>query len=336
MRARNEAHRRIHCIRPGSSLLPATTAIAGSAERANSKTWLGSALILCAAVSFGVITTMGRLAYEGGSNPLTVVLLRHCTFVAIVGALLMLLRRSLRLTRGAVIASLWMALTLAMMSLGYLGSVAFIPVNLAALIFYSFPLLVGVIAVMAGHERMTIVKSAALLAAFVGLALALGPGLDSLDLRGIACALTAALGMGITVSFCGAAMRGQDTLVMTFYTNLWLLIALAIHMTASGKFMLPATALGGIGAAGVCLCYVVAFLSWFLAARLISPVRLAALLNIEPLVTIFAAWLLLGERLAPLQLFGACFVLGSVIAVSASGIRQASAPVTAGSRQTQS
>jgi drug/metabolite transporter (DMT)-like permease len=237
-----------------------------------------------------------------------------------------LLRRPVRLTRGTLVATLWMAVTLAMISLGYLGSVAFIPVNLAALIFYSFPLLVGVIAAVARRDQMTMAKAAALLVAFVGLALALGPGLDSLDGRGIACAVTAALGMGITVTFCGEAMRGQDTLTMSFYTNLWLLIGLAGYMSAVGRIMLPATPLGTIGVAGVCMCYVVAFLSWFLAARLIAPVRLAALMNIEPLVSIFAAWLLLGERLVALQLLGACLVLGSIVAVTLSGIRRTRSP----------
>src|SRR3712207_8506373 len=47
------------------------------------------------------------------------------------------------------------------------------------------------------------------------------------------------------------------------------------------------------------------YLSWFYALRLVNPVRLGAIFNVEPLVSIAAAWLLLGERLAPMQLVGA-------------------------------
>ena len=38
-------------------------------------------------MTFGAIKTLGRLAYDGGSNPLTVVLLRLCTFVFVIGLL---------------------------------------------------------------------------------------------------------------------------------------------------------------------------------------------------------------------------------------------------------
>jgi len=220
-----------------------------------------------------------------------------------------------------LLGTLWMAVTLAMVSLGYLGSVAFIPVSLAALILYSFPLLVGVIAAAAGRERMTIAKAAALLTAFIGLGLALGPSIESLDWRGVACAMVAALGMALTVTFGGEVMRAEDTLVMNFYTNLWLLIGLAAYMAAAGGFLLPSTGLGVIGAAGVCVTYVGGLVSLFVALRMISPVRLAALFNIDPLVSVIAAWLLLGERLGPMQLIGAALVLGSIVAMTLAGSR---------------
>ena len=249
------------------------------------------------------------------------VLLRVIVLVVVVGTLLALLRRPRRLARRALLATLWMAVALAMMSLGYLGSVAFIPVSLAALIFYSYPLLVGAIAAAAGRERLTPLKTAALLVAFLGLALALGPRLEFLDWRGVACAVLAALGMALAVSFGGKAMQGEDTLTMNFYTNLWLLIGLAAFMAVAGGFRLPATGFGAIAALGVCVSYIVAFVTWFLALRMVSPVRLAALFNIEPLVSILAAFLLLGERLGPMQLAGAALVLGSIVAMTLAGSR---------------
>lgn len=174
---------------------------------------LGTGFVIVSAVSFGVITTLGRLAYDGGSNPATVVLLRMLLFVAVIGAVLLLLRRRWRLDARVFAATLWMAVALLMMSLGYLGSVAFIPVSLAALILYSFPLMVGVIAALSGRDRMTTVRALALLTAFVGLALALGSEIGSLDWRGVAAACVAALGTALIVTFGGEAVRGQDTLV---------------------------------------------------------------------------------------------------------------------------
>jgi drug/metabolite transporter (DMT)-like permease len=276
----------------------------------------GIGLAAFSAATFGFGTTFATLAYQGGGNPLSVVLLRIAAFIVVVGLGLALLRRPLLLGRRPLRSTLWMAVTLAMVSLGYQGSVAFIPVSLAALIFYSYPLMVGVMAVLSGEDRMTAGKASALVAAFVGLSLALGPAFGALDWRGVALALVAALGMSLTVTFGGEATRDEDAVLMSVYTNIWMFIALAVFMMAAGGLALPVTPLGVAGAAGVCASYVVAYVCWYLALSLVAPVRLAGLYNIEPLVTLFAAWLVLGERLTGSQLLGAALVLASIVSLS--------------------
>ena len=294
---------------------------------------LGLWLAAGSAAVFGFGTTFAVYAYEGGSNPLTVVLVRTGAFVIVVGIILASLGRVGRLRRRALADTLWMAATLAAVALGYQGSVAFIPVGLAALIFYNFPILVGLIAVAAGRDRMTAGKAAALLAALIGLALALSPGMGVLDWRGIALALIAALGMALTMVFGGDATRDEDALLMSLYTNAWMFAALAILTAFTGSFDLPETRIGGLAVAGVCLTYVVAYVCWYLALALVKPVRLAILFNIEPVVTVLVAWLILGERLTALQLLGAALVLASVLSVSLSARRdEGRQPATAGLR----
>jgi drug/metabolite transporter (DMT)-like permease len=206
--------------------------------------------------------------------------------------------------------------------LGYLGSVAFIPVGLSALIYYSYPLLVGLIAAAAGRERLGWGRLAALSVAFGGLALALGAELSVLDWRGIACVGVAAIATAILNSFAGAALRDRDPLLMNFYVNLWVVLVLLALLAAWGGAALPHGAVGLAGLAGVCLSYIAAFVTWFFAARLIGAVELAALFNIEPLVTIAAAGLLLGERLGSRQIVGGLLVLGAVAAVTLAGLRR--------------
>jgi len=293
----------------------AVSVAAPSASRLSAGFGLGLAAFSAATAGFG--TTFAFLAYEGGSNPITVVLIRTATFVVVVGLILASLGRWTRLSRRALIGTLWMAVTLAMVSLGYQGSVAFIPVSLAALVLYLFPLLVGLFAVVAGRDRVTAGKGAALVAAFLGLALALGPEFGVLDWRGIALALLAAAGVALTITFGGEAMRDQDPLLMSVYTNIWMLAVLTIP-AAWGSFVLPVTPLGILGGTGVAATYVIAFVCWCLALTVVKPVRLAALLNIEPLVTLLVAWLALGEQLSALQFIGAALVLASIVSLSVS------------------
>lgn len=278
-----------------------------------------------AAASFGCITTFSRLAYDSGANPQTLVMLRFVAFVAVVGGAFLLLGRPFRLGRRGLVASLWLAVTTLMMSAGYLSSIAYIPVSLAATILYTFPLIVALFSSATGRERMTPLKAIALLAAFVGLVIALGPQFDSLNLKGIAAATIAALGVAAAVLFGGKAMREHDPLTVNLHTNLWLLIVMALFIVSAGDPQLPSTALGIVGTAGATLLYVAAFAGWFLSARFISPVRVAAMFNVEPVVTFMAASLVLGEQLTVAQLAGVGLILSALIALTVAGGRRAEA-----------
>ena len=140
-------------------------------------------------------------------------------------------------------------------------------------------------------------------------------------------------------SFGGAATRQRNPLVMSIYTNVWILAALATGALVTGRVALPATMTGVIGLAGVCATYVTAYVCWYVALSIVAPIRLATLLNIEPLVTLIAAWVVLGERLAAMQLLGAALVLASVASVTLArrstpeGTRPQEAPAVPSGRQ---
>lgn len=286
-----------------------------SASPASSR-GLGTSLVLVSATAFGLVTTQSRLAYDAGSNPLTMVLVRVSAFALLFGAAVLLTGRSLRLSPRELRGTLWLAAMFLLMSAGYLGSVAFIPVSLAALVFFTFPFMVAAFSAAAGREPLTLPKLAALVVAFVGLALALGPGLEGLDWRGVACALGAAVGFALAIAFGGKVVDSADVMVVNVYTNLWMSLGLGAFMLGTGGIALPATGLGLAAMAGATLCYLVAYSCWFLSVSRVSPMRVAALYNLEPIVTISAAGLVLHERLAPLQLAGAALVIAAILAVS--------------------
>jgi drug/metabolite transporter (DMT)-like permease len=298
------------------------TASDSALPRWRSQHWIGSGVVILGATTFGLVTTQSRVAYDGGSNTLTVVLVRSTTFALLFGLYLLLRRPRVRLTRSGFVATLWMGALVLVMSAGYLGAVSYIPVSLAALIFYTFPFCVAILASLTGREPMTRIKAAALVVAFAGLVLALGPSFDVLNWRGIACGLAAALGMGITVTFGGQVMRQNDALIVNTCTNAWAAIALGAYMSVAGGIALPTTGIGWVGIVGATLCYLVAFSAWLLSLRLVDPIRVAILFNIEPVVTITAAWFILDERLGPLQLLGGLLVIAAISGMTLFGGRR--------------
>jgi drug/metabolite transporter (DMT)-like permease len=284
--------------------------------------WLGTALIVLSACCFGLITTLSRIAYDSGGTPNTQVFLRFVAFVILIGPLMKLLGRPMLLPRAGLTAALGIAMLMLMMSAGYLFSVAYIPVSLAAMIFYTFPLMVGVLAAATGREPVTTIKIVALLGAFAGLALALGPSFASLDPRGVALALTAAVGVALTTLFGARAMAGYDGLTFNFWTNAWMLVFASAFVAVAGGLAWPDSVAGGGAAILGTLLYVGAFIAWFAALRLIAPTYGAVMLNVEPVVSVAAATLLLGEQLGPMQVAGVVLVLGMLSLMAARGGRK--------------
>jgi drug/metabolite transporter (DMT)-like permease len=291
----------------------ATSETAAPAPAQAPRRWLGTLVVVFSAVCFGLGGPMARLAYDGGSNPLTMALVRVLSIAVVAGPLLPLLGRQRRPTRSDLRLSLALAGATICVSLGFLIAISFIPVSLAALVLYTYPLMVGILAALTGREAMTWSKGLILLGAFGGLALALAPGFEDLDLRGLALAFVAAFANSFIVVFGGRAMQGRDTIMINFYTNLWSTLAIGAVLLTGGGFALPGTPTGQVGAAAAGVLYVGAILSWFLAMQLTTPVRMSVLYNLDAVVNILAGVFLLGEVLTVVQVAGILVVLACLI-----------------------
>jgi EamA-like transporter family len=136
---------------------------------------VGTALAVIAAIGFALSNTMASLAYEGGSNPLTVAALRFFLPAIVLVAWLRVERISLSLSgRDAWIAILLGVLT-AQYTWALLVAIHLIPLALAVLLLYLFPFLTTIILVLFGWDKVSLRATAAIAVAFAGLVLALEP-----------------------------------------------------------------------------------------------------------------------------------------------------------------
>ncbi len=98
----------------------------------------GRVIALSAAIFYGFNTTLSRLAYDTGTTPVSLIVFRFLlTSVAMV-VLVAILRKSWRMQVSPRVFLLCVA-GMYITSIGYLGAVRYIPVSLAAIIFYTFP-----------------------------------------------------------------------------------------------------------------------------------------------------------------------------------------------------
>jgi drug/metabolite transporter (DMT)-like permease len=244
---------------------------------------LWEALVLAAACSFALAATLARLTYEAGSNALTVVTVRTLFTAAVLMALL-------RATRGPFMPppaerrdTVVMGLLLIAQSYGLYGSYQYMPVGLALIVFYTFPIITLLANAALHRRRLGAVEMLAPALAFAGLALALAPGGGDWHPAGPLHAAVAAVTFSAILIFSARRFRSPDsrprTLLMFAVASPAFLVAGAgLH-----AFALPVTAPGWIAFAIVPVLYCAGITLTWAAVPRIGPVRLATLLNIEPI-----------------------------------------------------
>ncbi|MFB9891367.1 DMT family transporter [Planobispora takensis] len=313
---------------------------------------MGPLLCLVSAACFGAMAIFGKFAYAAGVSPAALLLVRFGLAAAVLAALLLLrpdLRRGPsspapatapapvtppgRMTAGVLATALGLgAVGYAAQASLYFSALEVMDASLLSLIFYTYPLLVTVAAVLLGRDHLSPGRVAALAAASCGtLLVLLGTGGPAFNPLGALMAFGTALTYTVYILVSDTVVHRLPPVVLS-----------ALVMTGA-TFTLAARALltGGVGLGfGVqgwfwlaCIAVVstvVAMLAFFAGLRRTGPSTAAILSTFEPVVTTALAALTLAEFLTPVQLAGGLLVLSSVAVLQA---RPGGEVVRAGRRQ---
>jgi drug/metabolite transporter (DMT)-like permease len=275
--------------------------------------WTGVALVLFGAAAFAISPTAARVAFDAGSNPLTVVTLRGVLGGVVLAVLLLVLRQSLLPPRGALLPAAGAGLANAVVAYGALGAVYYIPVSLALLVFFTHPLMIAALWHWRGGERLTPRKLGLALVVLAGLALALGTAFDNLNPTGLALSTLAALSMAGVIAGTASAQREASSTQVNFCMTVVSAAVLLVATTAFGAWSLPAGAIGWLGLAGTAVGVTFGLLGFLAAFRFIGPVRATMLSNVEPLLGILFAMAVLGEHLSRWQWCGVALVIAGLV-----------------------
>ena len=266
---------------------------------------------LVTACGLGAITTQAKIFYADDGNALTLMLARFATSTLIFGLLLLFKRGSFRVDSGLRRPLFLLGIVWSGAMICYLVAVETISVSLAVLILYFYPLLVLAYSIIKRQLKASAALIALFCAAFFGLYLALSGGEIKVDLNGILFAAMASLGAAFTF-ICGARVApSMPPLLMTFWVNAIGLLMILPMM--AGKLALPTASAGSLALSLATVFYLVAILSQFEALARLTAARAAFLLNLEPVVSILLAGLILNEKLSIIQTSGVILVISVVI-----------------------
>ncbi|MGY1771776.1 DMT family transporter [Blastococcus sp. SYSU D00813] len=301
---------------------------------------MGPLLCLVSAACFGAMAVFGKLAFAAGVPLGTLLLLRFSLAGLLLGLLLLVLpaTRSAR-DRAAPRPGLSRRLVLVGLGLGavgyvtqaglYFSALERVDASLVALVFYVYPALVTVVAVLLGRDRLTRARAAAVLVASGGTLLVLaGAGGLRFDAVGVAMAFGAAATYTVYILVADTTVHRVPPVVLSalVMSGAALTLALRTVLTGGVDLALPAAGWLWVGCIAV-VSTVVAMLTFFAGLRRTGPSTAATLSTAEPVVTTALAALALGEFLTPVQLAGGLLVLISVVLVQLRPRAPRTAPV---------
>lgn len=210
-----------------------------------------------------------------------------------------------------------------------------IDASIERVLIFSYPAMVVAASAALRREWPPVRVMIAVGLTWIGIFLAVG-GFDaaalSANLVGAACVLAAALSYAIYFMIGERCTRQIGASRFTLYAMSAAAAALLVH----GILRRPQLALAQVDATGWWLLALLAVFCMFVPAllqaegvRRIGAQRGALVSTAGPPATILLAWLVLGERLAPLQLAGVGLIVGGILVLDVARLRRRGPPAGA-------
>lgn len=270
-------------------------------------------LALASAAAYGTNIVSAQLAGQAGLSGPLVVFYRVFAMLVLVLAAALIWRASLAVPRQDRRAIGWFGITSALVGSAYLSSVAFIPVTVAAVVFYTYPVLIVLAEPLVRRTPFRPDRLLVALAAFAGVAMVVGPDLHGLDPRGLALALLASFGAAAQF-FAVAASTATPLLPKLLWSHVIVLPVTAAILFWTGGFLPPsALAVAPLAVAVTIGGFLIAFLFQVMALARIAPGPAGLAFCAEPVFAVAIAALVLHERLGALQYVGGALVVAALV-----------------------
>ena len=134
---------------------------------------------------------------------------------------------------------------------GNVGTVQYIPISLAAILFFLFPPLIGLIHVLFLRERPGWIRSIAILLAFLGVVMMIGVVAVQPDWRGVVLSLGAAVAVAWNAGWIQRRVPHVDPVVLVFHMGVVAAVMLSCLALVGGQVQWPHNVSGWLGLAAV-------------------------------------------------------------------------------------
>jgi drug/metabolite transporter (DMT)-like permease len=278
----------------------------------NKERIIGIFLICVSAASFGAMPIFAKIAYQTGTNPISILFLRFGIAALIMHIYIWLSHKSYPRGRALFYLFLMGAVGYMGQSFCYFTALTKIPAGLVAILLYLYPALVTVWCMLFLKETITKQKVIALILALTGTALVV-------EIQFSTNVLGILLGVGSALIYSVYIVAGSKVM-----RDIEAFSASAIIITSAGMvyaglvffqgLKLPQTSLGWTMTLAIAvISTLVAIVTFFAGLKRIGAVNSSMISTLEPPVTVALAILFLDERLTLIKLLGGLLIIGAAV-----------------------
>jgi probable blue pigment (indigoidine) exporter len=267
-----------------------------------------------AASSFACANVLSKVVFADGGDVLTLLSVRSVVGLAFIAAWLWSGERPAPFSPRERWIALGLGLMFSVTVFGLLKAIDLMDVPTANLAYFVYPLITGLVAALAGLERLGWRGAAAALVAFAGLALMIGARPGEFALLGIVLSFVAAVSRAGMLLITRALLTTSDPRLSTWYSLLSSTLVFVVISLATQDWTPPQTGTGWAALAGISVAMPIAILGIFISTGRVGPFRTALVMNLEPLLGTLGAVIFLGDAFGPVQALGGAIMLAALVA----------------------
>ena len=286
------------------------------------KNWLGDILIIIAGLFWGSMGIFVRHLNDLGFSSIQVACLRLTT-AGILFALILLIKDRKGFKIKVRDISLFLALGLVSIlffTCCYFTAIRLMTMSTAAILLYTSPIWVMILAIIFLKEKITARKVIALILAFAGCVLVSGFG-GKVTVVGILVGLGSGLGYGLYSIFGTFALKKYSPYTVTCYTFIIaglgsIIVSNPPELFAKISAVENKPALIGFVLLTSVVTAVIPFLLYTLGLNMTTAGKAAVLATVEPAAATLFGFFVMGETVGPVAVAGIALVFSAIIILS--------------------
>jgi probable blue pigment (indigoidine) exporter len=266
-----------------------------------------------AGLALGISDVLSKIVLGDGGDVLSMLSFRSVVGLIFVASWLRFGKRPTATPRVR-----WISMGIGIMFAGLIyclfKAIEAVDVSTAILSYFTYPILTGITASLLRIEPLRWKGALCAVAAFLGLAIAIGAHPAGLALAGVAYGIGAGCWRVAVLLTTRVYLQGADARLTTWYS---MVSSTALFIAASlivRDWHMPQSNFGMGALVVMSLATTLGILLIFISTMRIGPFRTALILNLEPLTATILGALVLGDAMTPLQGLGSAIMLGALVA----------------------